>query len=170
MEARLRLDHRGDERRIDVVLRGLLVDDVAERHRVREEVAADGIVDPPHLKAEHAGLPGRRGRAALHRKPAVVEERDLPRDEALREHARELEQRVRREAILHPRHDLGALPILLLDDADGVEVLAQEEMDVVRRFINPTDGKCGSDGEGCQGGLPDLEGRFSHRAPISYLA
>src|SRR3954454_19042953 len=52
VKTRFGLDHGGDEDRIDVVLLGLGVDDVAERHRIDEELPADGYVDPPHLLVE----------------------------------------------------------------------------------------------------------------------
>src|SRR5207244_5419457 len=115
---------------IDIVLLRLLVNEVAERDGVGEEVAADRAVDPLHLLVEDAA--GRVVRRTLREagKPGVVEEGELVRDEALGQRASELEERIGGEAVLESRDGLG-FPSILLDDADGVEVLQDDEMDVV---------------------------------------
>jgi hypothetical protein len=39
---------------------------------------------------------------------------------------------------------------VILHDADGVEVLLDQEMDVLEHFRRPTDRKSGAEGDGCE--------------------
>src|SRR5438067_738181 len=83
-----------DQRRIDVVLLRLGVNEVAERHRVGEELLADGHVDPLHLAMEHVlrlrlSLFGWRRNVG---QPGVVEKANTLRDQAVRQRARQFEK------------------------------------------------------------------------------
>ena len=143
MEPRFRLHDRGDQRRIDVVLLRLLVDDVAKGNCVGEEIAADGRVDSSHLFVKDIELrllllSGQRGN------PAIIEQSEPMRDHPVRKETGKFEHRVRGEAVVQPGHNLIARSLLLLHHPNGIEVLLHEEMDALKSLRRTADRECGA--------------------------
>src|SRR5262249_33406122 len=110
---------------------------------VGEEVAANDAVDALHFFMEHAA---RLVGGSVVRQPAVIEERDPVRDDALGERARELEKRIGGEAIAQFGDGLAPLA-LLPDHADRVEILEDHEVHVVQGLRQTADGKRGAESD-----------------------
>src|SRR5262249_87412 len=121
-----------------------LVDQIAERNGVSEEVAADGGVDARHLDVEKVRLWLQDKLGFVGGQPSVVVKRDALRDNPLRKNAKKLEERIGRKSAARLRHHARVMAVVL-DDSDGVKVFLNEEMDVLKDFGHAPDGQSRSE-------------------------
>ena len=81
------------------------------------------------------------------------------------QNARELEQRIGSEAVAELGDNLRVAAVIF-HDADGIEVLLDQEMDVLEHFRRATDRKSGAEGDGREGaGTEGAENAMALRPP-----
>ena len=72
------------------------------------------------------------------RKPCFIEERVAARDQAVRQHTREFEKRVRREAVAQIGDDF-RMTVVLSHDTNRIEILLNDEVNAAHRIGETAD-------------------------------